>query len=237
MKNVLLYVVLALMILPTTSICADDVPLTFSRLELRDGRVLRRVVVKTYDAPSAKLLVVADGKALVIPIALLPSPLDEQLKKAPASGGTVNIAAAPPSRPIASSADQYAVAVPKTAPPVIKHPPNRPAPIVIVGQPPTIGASDLRQHQQTARSRAEQFYRYEYQVGSASSVVTSLNLEISVPQPIPGWDGRCRTEGKAFLNFYDSRGRSFQRTTSQFEVVTERSATHGLVVVDFNRKS
>jgi hypothetical protein len=55
---------------------------------------------------------------------------------------------------------------------------------------------------------------------------------------VPGWDGRCRAEGIVFFQFYDSRGRSFQRRTSRFDLVTEkRSGEDDIRTVDFTPKS
>src|SRR3954466_5433605 len=68
---------------------ADDVlVLQFPQLALSDGRKLKNVVVKSYDAKSEKLLVIADGKAMTLPVALLPAPLNETLKHEPGGGGT-----------------------------------------------------------------------------------------------------------------------------------------------------
>ena len=67
--------------------------------------------------------------------------------------------------------------------------------------------------------------------------MTALEFEFAETKAVPGWTGRYCTQGKAFLEYYDSRGRSFQRTTSTFEVTTEENVADGVVVVDFSRKS
>src|SRR3954463_1984455 len=64
----------------------EDVPLHFARLDLTDGRKLKNVVIKSYDAKSEKLLIVASGKAMTVPIRLLPPPYDQKLKSAPPTG-------------------------------------------------------------------------------------------------------------------------------------------------------
>ena len=211
-------------------------PLQFTRVELADGRILNDVTIRSYDAKSEKLLVVTRGKAMTIPIALFPSSLTERLKSAPASGGTVSTIAKAPARPLGSAADQYGTV---TAVPVT--PPPRPA--VIAREAPGSASPDsvpevsLIRHQFAARAHATRYYRYEYQAGSNSIRVTALDFEFNSPEPVPGWSGRCRTEGKAFLEFFDSKGRSFQRATSTFEVVTEQKPGEGVRVVDFSRKT
>src|SRR5471030_2569433 len=59
---------------------ADEVVLQFPQLDLLDGRKLKNVAVKSYDAKSGDVLVLADGKALVIPIAQVPAPFADRVK-------------------------------------------------------------------------------------------------------------------------------------------------------------
>jgi hypothetical protein len=210
------------------------VPIELARVELSDGRAFTEVRVRTYDARSDKVLILTDGRAMTLPLVLFPESLHELLKSAPASGGSVSTTPAAPRPQRTSAADQYAM---ETAVPVSPPPP------IYVAQPtvprrvePPREASPIR-HQFAARARATRHYRYEYQAGSNSISVTALDFEFSAPEPIPGWAGRCRTEGKAYLEFYDSKGRSFQRATSTFEVVTEQRPGEELKVIDFTRKT
>jgi hypothetical protein len=225
-----------LFVIALHSLQANDVPLRFSRLDLTDGRKLKDVVVKSYDAKSERLLLVAEGKAMMVPIGVVPPPYNEQLKAAPASGGSVNTIT-PPARPIASAAEQYQLqrSVPVPAqrvyvPQAVTSP--RPAPV-----DPMLAQRNLQGHQDAAHARAVRYYRYEHQMGSNSIIVQSVSLEVTAPTAVPGWTGRDRTDGKAYIEFFDSKGRSFQRTTSTFEVTTEQKPGEALQVVDFSRKS
>ena len=221
---------------------ADTVPLRFTRLDLTDGRKLKNVVVKSYDAKSEKLLIIADGRAMTIPIASLPPPFNQQLKAAPGSGESVSMIPGRPATPLprvaASAADQYyfeaAVPARQQANTIARATPpaQRPSP-----SDPMLAAASLAQHQAAARARAEKYFRYEFQMGSNSISVTALEFELGVPSPVPGWSGRCRTDGKAFVEYFDSKGRSFQRTTSTFEIITEQPPNEPLKVIDFSRKS
>ena len=42
---------------------------------------------------------------------------------------------------------------------------------------------------------------------------------------------------QAFLEYFDSKGRSYQRATSTFEVLTEQKPGEEIKVIDFSRKS
>ena len=238
-RRVDLLALLALLFFTVAWVRADDVPLNFSRLDLSDGRKLKNVVVKSYDAKSEKLLIIADGKAMTIPIATVPAPFNEKLKGAPASGGSVNTVAAPVRTPV-SAADQYflerSVPVPSRPPLVIyipqAAPVTRAAPV-----DPMLAQADLTRHQAAAQARAQNYFRYEHQYGSTSIIVNSLNFELGVPTAVPGWPGRFESKGTAYIEYYDSRGRSFGRTTSRFEVTTEQKPGEALQVVDFTKKS
>jgi hypothetical protein len=233
---------LAVLFITALSLCGNahaqpaDVPLNFTRLDLTDGRKLKNVVVKSYDAKTQRLLIIADGKAMMIPLASVPPPFTEQLKAAPAAGSSVNTVAAPP-RPMATPADQYTLQRPVPIQPQVIYvpqpaPASRPARV-----DPMLAQSSLMGHQNAARTRANRYFQYEHQMGSNSIVVTSLSLELSPPVSVPRWTGRFRTDGKAYIQYYDSRGGSFQRTTSTFEVTTEQKPGEALQVIDFSRKS
>ena len=255
----------------------EEVPLKFERIDLSDGRVLKNVVIKSYDAKTEKLLLIADGKAMTIPIALVPPPFDRHLKRAPASGSWVS---STPSavRPIASAADQYSldrsVVVPRpprqmagaadqyqseapgparspktkadlalesnrrnqaatsSAPPVIHVRPSVPQPA-----PAALAGATIAQHAAAAQQRAKNYFRYEFPIGSGSIKVTVLDFEWSPPKAVPGWEGRFETQGKAYLEFFDSKGYSFQRATRSFEVVTEQKAREDMTVIDLRLKN
>jgi hypothetical protein len=212
----------------------SDVPLKFSRLDLTDGRKLKNVVVKSYDAKTEKLLVVADGKAMTIPIAVVPAPFNQQLKAAPASGGSVST-----SPVLATAADQYRMEVPAAVRPTVTLPqqptPPRARPAT---DPAAIEAARLKRHQSVARTRAERYYRYEHPFGSSSIKVIGLEFELGVPKAVPGYSNRVETNGKVWLEFYESTGGgSIQRATATFEITTEETPSDGINVIEFRRKS
>ena len=211
-----------------------DVPLKFSRLDLTDGRKLKNVVVKSYDAKTEKLLVIVDGKAMTIPISVVPAPYDQQLKGAPASGASVSSSGTP-----ASAADQYRMEVPVPVRPTVTLPQPSPTPRARPATDPAVAeAARLKRHQSVARTRAERYYRYEHPFGSSSIKVTALDLELAPPKAVPGYANRVETKGTAYVEFLDTvGGGSIQRATATFEITTEETPTDGINVIDFRRKS
>ena len=210
---------LALLLLAVRALApAAEVPLRFDRIDLLDGRTLKNVVVKSYDATSDKLLLVADGTALLVPVNLIPAPFAAHLKTgAPPAGGSTAVVA---TRVVAPAAPQ----LPMPAAPIGEM--NR-------------GLERERliaRHKQAAEARALRYYRYEFQAGSSAIHVTAVDLETDPPEPVDGWTGRYRTQGTVRLEFYDSKGNSFSRSGGAFEVLTEQKPGEALQVVNFTPK-
>lgn len=235
-------VILFLLLVAAPSAVASS--LEFDRLDLTDGRKLRRVVVKTYDPTTDKLLIIADGKAMTIPRSLVPPPFRDQFKEVTRSGATVTTvpAAVAPVVAVAANADASSSAPAPSVPSASRRT------ITVVLDPPRPKTSnqymaanqgiDLNSHRDAALRRARNYFRFEFPLGSSSSIVSLGEIELTTPQLVPGWEGRCRTEGQVLLEIYDSRGRSFQRRTSRFEVVTERKADDDDIrVVELTPKS
>jgi hypothetical protein len=193
------------------------------RLRLLDGRTLENAVIRSYDEQSSKVLVISNGTARLIPIALIPPPLAERIKaahvrppadlvqttKVPASTASLDDRSSPPSTPAPS-----------------------PAPAALVFK-----ADDPRsQHRDAAKAQAYRYFKYVFRTGSNAIAVTDSDIEIDDTDPIPGWN-QYRTKGKAYLEVYDSvGGGSFSRRARTFEVVTEQKPGEEIKVIDFTRK-
>jgi len=196
---------------------ASEVPLKLERLELVDGRTLTHVVIKSYDAASGRLLLVADGTAMLIPAGLVPAPFGERIKAgAPRAGATMSVV---PVAPASGPPPAAAGGVP-AAP----------------GAAPAAGgdeAAALADHRQVAEERARRYFEFEYILGSGAVSVTKLDIQTRPPAPVAGWPARYRTRGTAWVEFYESKGRSFGRRSSRFEVVTEQKPDGSVVVAEF----
>lgn len=194
---------------------AEDVPLKYAELTLADGKTLKNVVVKSYDAKTDKFLMIADGKAMNLLAGQLPEPLAGKLK-----------AAAPQSGASMSSTPEGKVAPAKATPDVVATPtPGNPSP-----------AQQVSLHKASALTRAQNYYRFEFPLGSDAAKVTASNYEMDEPVAVPGWNGRYRVQGRALLEWFDSKGWSYKRSTSTFEVTTEEKDGN-VKVVDFVIKS
>lgn len=215
---------LLLLLFASVAAWADTAPLQYKRIDLYDGRVLKDVTIKTYDPGTGRVLVIAEGMASMIPLKIFPVSLEKQISEtAPRSGGstaTVTVIQRAPAP------------VPANSQPVL--PTSNLDRTYIDAAENARAEADFRQHAETARTRAERYFRYEYRVGSNAVRVRSLDLDTTPPEPISGWTGRYRTTGKAYLEYFDSAGWSYSRADAPFEVVTEKKPNGHIEVVDFS---
>jgi hypothetical protein len=199
---------------------------TFARLDLNDGRTLREVTVRSYDPATGRVLLLAGRTAMSLPLALIPAPFDEQVKAAvPVAGSNLTTVPARTPPPAASEGASEGASV-------------APAPRVVhVTAVAPFGPSDAARvrHREAAMKRAERYFTYEHQAGSSALSVYDRDVEVERTEAIEGWPGRYRTRGRAYIQYYDSRGRSFSRTSSRFEVITEQKPGEDIEVVDFSR--
>lgn len=203
-----------------TNAVADENAARFARIDLTDGRTLRDVTVKSYDPATGRVLLLAGRTAMSIPVALIPAPFDEQVKAAvPVAGSNLT-----------TIAPRIAVS---PAPQTVASPPASPTRRIeqTAGSTP----ASASRHRQVATTRAKRFFTYEFQAGSSAISVYDCNIETEESEAIAGWPGRYRTKGRAYIQYYDSRGRSFSRTTSGFEIITEQKPGREVVAIDFTR--
>ncbi len=202
MRRLLLLLCLAL---PGGLLAADPAPvaLRHETLTLTDGRVLHQVTIKSYDARTGKLLLLADGKALSLPIALVPEPLAAQLKDgAPKAGGTTS-----------STAERvvYAPVVlpngPGGAPKVMAH-------AVLTAE------QKLQGHKDSARLAARNQTLSKYWTGNVRKVEIR-RCEPDEPVAAEGWIDRYKTRVAVTYDCLDAAGVSLSQGTIRYEITTE----------------
>lgn len=227
---------LILLLALLTSAWADDSSsLEFQRITLSDGRSLNNVVIKTYDASSNRVLLVADGKASMISLALFPTSLERQISStAPRAGSSTMTVITPKAPPSSSNALPLPTSPAPRIEPAYSPSPDRTASDAAEA---SRAETDLRHHAQVARTRADRYFRYEYRLGSNAVRVRSLDLDTYAPEEVSGWTGRYRTSGKAYIEYFDSAGWSYSRTSNGFEVVTEKKPNGQIEVVDFSLRT
>jgi hypothetical protein len=85
--------------------------------------------------------------------------------------------------------------------------------------------------------RAENYYRDGRRVGSGTSLVFGLRIELGEVKEVAGWEDRWSCEGRAYYNIYDSIwGGSFTSRESTFSCEVRRNNGR-IEVTDFSPKS
>lgn len=222
MKSLRIFLLPLAMLVFASIVSGQDEPpvLEFKRLDLLDKRVLRDVTVRSYDAHTDKLLVVAAGRALTIPASAVPAPFADRLRQhAPRSGSTVSAGGNPPPPPPAWPGQQ-----------------NQPPPPSAPSRTAAPARDDAAAHRAVAIDRALTFFRYEFKAGSDAMRVDSVKIDAGPATSVTGWSGRYRTQGKAYLELFDTKGWSATRAQSSFEVITEQKPDEPITVIDFSRK-
>lgn len=204
------------------------------RLVLRDGRVLKNVVIRSFDAQSSKVLILSEGRALLVPVNLLPPVYADKARALKPQADLVQTTPIPAPvesasipTPEASASDTASTSAAPGTPPA-----PAPAPVATVEPVDPVEA-----HMAAATAHVRRYYKYEHRIGSNSVAVTDSDIAVEETEPVTGWTGRYRTKGKVYLEIYDSiGGGSFRRAVRRFEVLTEQKPGEPIKVVDFDRR-
>lgn len=221
----------------TTLAFADPVLVPAGRLVLLDGRVLKNAVIRSYDPAASKVLVVSSGKALLIPVDLLPPHFAEKAKSQLQPPADLVQTTPIPDPTAPTSASTPATSVESTPPATPASPTPKPVPAPVAPAPAAEPADPRKAHREAARAAVLRYYKYENRVGSNAVTVTDADIEFESTEPITGWTGRYRTIGKVFFAAYESvGGGSFRRGSQKFEVTTEEKSGGDIVMLDLTRK-
>jgi hypothetical protein len=90
----------------------------------------------------------------------------------------------------------------------------------------TVGydAAEAERHKEVAKERAEDYFQFEYPLGSNAVRVTAVKFTVEETKWVEGWPGRYRTCGKAHVEFFDSATRTFGRVSRGLQIVTEEKS-------------
>lgn len=184
---------------------ADPAPvvLTYDKITLSDGRILKHVVVKSYDAKTGKLLLLAEGQAMNLPVALVPDPLGATLQAgAPKAGGSTTST---------QERNVYAPVIlptgPGGSPQVVTHAAKS-------------ADQKIQSHLDAARSvaRTQTMGRH---LGGEVKKITIVSCDLEDPVPAEGWIDRYKIRGTITYDCLDATGAILRRDSTRFEATTE----------------
>ncbi|SDR80992.1 hypothetical protein [Opitutus sp. GAS368] len=72
-----------------------------------------------------------------------------------------------------------------------------------------------------AENRAKSYFKYQDDPLSNIGNVIGSDIYLENPEPVPGWTGRYRVEGKAYRQFVNNQASGFGRGTKEFEMLIQ----------------
>lgn len=219
------------MLLLTSVALADSVvvELPVAELKLKNGKVLRDAVIKTFD-PGEETATVLTGKTLMTtPLAWLPEGVVTQLRELtppPKSAAQVEAREKAAKERARKEEARAAREAQRTEQTVRKANKTAAKESAATANAETAVAT-------AAATRARNYFRYEYNKGSGLKFKPELEME--APEPVPGWARRYRVSGKAYVQSYADQG-SFDSTSRAFDVLVEIDAKGRAKVVDLTLK-
>lgn len=213
------------------------VDLKFEKLELRNGQKFQAGAIKSYDHANGKIVIHANRQILSVQIELLPEELAQTvISLVPEEAKQEKREQKAERKEQNRTASQRSAAANKAANDAwarngaVAKANAEAAKQAAAKEDAVIRAKSL------ARERANRFYRYELKPGSGSVYIIGAGVQLDEPIEVAGWDRRYRVTGSVGLEYYDSRGRSFQILTKKFEVLVGPDSYGNVVALDFSEK-
>lgn len=97
--------------------------------------------------------------------------------------------------------------------------------------PPPPGDAAREEHREFTRERLLDYFKYEYPIGTHAVKVTDAKISLDETLPVQGWANRFRSKGRAYIEYFDSTTRSFNRFHREFEAVTQKN-DEGVITLD-----
>jgi hypothetical protein len=72
-----------------------------------------------------------------------------------------------------------------------------------------------------AEERAKAYFKYRDDPFSNIGAVIGSDIYLENPEPVPGWTGRYRVEGKAYRQYINNQSSGFDRSAKEFEMLVQ----------------
>jgi hypothetical protein len=213
------------------------IDLKFENLTLRNGQKLQNGTIKSYDHANGKVVINADRQITSIQIELLPADVAERVISLVPEEVKDNARQEKADRKQQkkTSAQNSAAQTKSANDAWLKA--NADAGVRSEEAKKVREKESVRQQAKSlAYSRANRYFRYELKPGSGSVYITGSGIQMEEPIEVTGWDRRYRVAGTVGLEYYDTRGRSFQTLTSRFEVIVGPDSNGSVVALDISVK-
>lgn len=201
-----------------------DVNLSLKELRLKDGLLFTDVAVRSFNTTSGTVMLLANKDLVSVRTSLLPDELSARLK-----------AMAPAQTPEEVAAEQRQLATDRAKAAENAERRQRLAEEEAKAARAASRTQNVRATEQAATQpdrvlaevaafadqRAHAHFKYQDDPHSNIGAVIGSDIFLDRPEPVPGWAGRYRVEGKAYRQYVNNQASGFGRTAKEFEILVQ----------------
>ena len=227
MKSFIWKVLVALIVLGRASAALVDFNFPYDRIDLKNGKTLQGVTLKSYDSVTGKVGAVAGRSVLTIRIADLPDGIAARVKERVPVLTEEEIKAekkkADDDLKAAKRRNQY---LEKSAQSEMKA--NRDAKRKLDVKRAGVAIEKEGQSEAViaaaAKQMAEHYFRYEADPHSSRGYTFDSSILLEDPEPVPGWTNRWRVRGKVGSQYLTRNIGAVGRSSKDFEMLIDAPA-------------
>jgi hypothetical protein len=200
--------------------------LPYKEMRLKDGTVLTDVAVRSFNTTAGTATLLSKNELMGVPTSLLPDEVCAKLreltpvlsKEAQAAEQAREDAGRKKAEDNAERRQRLAEEEAKTI-----RADNRA--LSVKAAEIALAKTDrvLEEVARVAEERARTYFKYQDAPFSNIGAVTSADLYLEDPEPVPGWTGRYRVNGTAYRQYINNQASGFGRGSKEFEMLIQTS--------------
>lgn len=213
--------------------------LPYPELRLKDGTVLNEVTISSFNTTAGTATLRTKNELQSVSTTLLPDTVQARLKElTPALSKEAQEAERVREEALRKRGDDLADRHQKQVEEEAKanRDANRALNMKAAEQQLMREDRTLDEVNRVAEEQARRYFKYEDAPYSNIGAVTSADLYLEDPEPVPGWTGRYRVRGTAYRQYINNQASGFGRGTREFEMLIQTYDRKKPKVVDITVK-
>jgi len=198
--------------------------LPYKEIRLKDGTLLTDVAVRSFNTTTGTATLLVKNELMSVPTAVLPDGVNAKLKElTPVLSKEAQEAEKAREEADRTRAAENAERRQKEAEEEAKAARADSRALNVKAAEATVTKPDavLEAVAKFAEVRARTYFKYQDAPFSNIGAVTSADLYLEDPEPVPGWTGRYRVNGTAYRQYINNQSSGFGRGTKEFEILIQ----------------
>ena len=198
--------------------------LPYKELRLKNGTVLTDVAVRSFNTTAGTATLLSKNELMSVPLTLLPDEVGSKLKElTPVLSKEAQEAEKLREETDRKRADDTAERRQKQAEEeaAAARADNRAINVKAAAATQAKTDNVLEEVTKAAEAQARLYFKYQDAPFSNIGAVTSADLYLEDPEPVPGWTGRYRVEGTAYRQYINNQASGFGRGGREFEMLIQ----------------